>query len=77
MLQLNMIVPEIPNIRESGRREGGRFPVSNQLRSLSNTSRHKRRCKEKHGVNGEEPEEEDDGRDTATIRTGRKKDRGA
>ena len=56
--------------RECEGKERGRCPVCNQLRSIANMARHKRRCREKYGVAVEEREEEDYGRDTAGTRQG-------
>ena len=56
--------------RECEGKERGRCPVCNQLRSIANMARHKRRCREKYGVAVEEQEEEDYGRDTAGTRQG-------
>ena len=52
-------------------KERGRCPVCNQLKSIANMARHKRRCKEKeYSIPEEEQEDEDFGGNTSVTREG-------
>jgi len=58
--------------RECEGKERGRCPVCNQLKSIANMARHKRRCKEKYIIPVDEQEDEDCGGDITVTRQGGK-----
>ena len=59
--------------RECGGKERGRCPVCNQLKSIANMARHKRRCKEKYSIPVEEQEDEVFGGNTTATSQGGKR----